>query len=66
MVIDMASAREIFSKLVERASEHSVGGIECFFNAVPVMTVDVDVKNTRKGSKELQDTEDNIIYVAES
>ena len=39
----VASSWEVFSILVEADGHHPIGGVERFFNAIPMMAVYVDV-----------------------
>ena len=66
VIIDVTCAGKVFAELVEGASENAVGGVESLFNAVTVMAIDVYVKDTRKGSKKLQNTKDNVVHIAKS
>lgn len=43
-----------------------VGKIECFFDAITVMHVDVDVQNPSMVFQKLQDPQDKVIYVAKT
>ena len=46
MIISVSRSREVFAELVEGASKDTVGRIEGLFNAVTMMNIDVDIKDT--------------------
>lgn len=51
---------------MKTAGHDSIGGIECFFDAVTMMAVNIDVKDARVRSEEFEDTKYDIIDVAEA
>lgn len=51
---------------MKRAGHDSVCGIESFFNAVPMVNVNVDIEDSRVEPQQLYDTQDNIIDIAET
>lgn len=53
--LDVTSSREKFSVFVERARHDPICGVECLFNAVTVVHVNVDVEHTRVISQQFQD-----------
>jgi hypothetical protein len=44
-VAQVTSPREKFAIFMQRDSHNSVGGIECFLDAIAVVNIDVDVKH---------------------
>ena len=44
----------------------TVRGIECFLHSVTMVDINVDVKNTRMVSEQLQNREYNIVHITES
>ena len=54
-----------FAKFVEAASHNPIRRVERLLNTVTVVAIDVDIQDTRISSQKLQDTEDNVIDVAE-
>ena len=60
MSAQLAGAGEVLAVLVEGDGHDTVGGIECFFDAVTVMHVDVDIKYARVKAEELDDAEDDV------
>mmetsp|Transcript_10421 Transcript_10421/g.14544 ORF Transcript_10421/g.14544 Transcript_10421/m.14544 type:complete len:404 (-) Transcript_10421:156-1367(-) len=65
-VLDVPRAREEVPVLVEAAGHHPVRAVEGLLHAVPVVDVDVDVKNSRVVFQQLQDGQDNVVHVAEA
>ena len=51
---------------MEGDCHHAVGRIECFFNSISMVHVDVDVKHTVVVFEELKDCEHDIVDVAET
>ncbi len=51
---------------MERASQDAIGGVESFFDAVAVVTVYIDVENSREGTEKFEDAEDYVVDVAET
>lgn len=51
---------------METDSHDSVGVIECLFNSIPVVNVDVEVENAWVDFEELDDADDDVIDVAEA
>jgi hypothetical protein len=59
-VAELTGTREVLSVLVERHSHDSVSCVESFLYTIAMMYVDVDVKNSRLESEELDDAEYNV------
>ena len=49
----LSCSREIFAVLVEADGHDAIRGIECLFNAIAMVAVDVDVEDARKSTEEL-------------
>ena len=62
----LSGSREVLAILVETDSHDTVGGIESFFNTVSVVTVDIDVQNSREGAEEFENAENNVVDVAKA
>lgn len=56
---------EIFAKLMERARHDAIGGVEGLFDAVAMVTVDVDIENARDSAEHFEDAEDDVVDIAE-
>jgi hypothetical protein len=50
---------------VKAAGHDALGGVECLFDAVSVMAVDIDIEDARIRSKQLDDAQDDVVDVAE-
>ena len=61
-----AGEEVILVVFVEGDGEDAVGGPKGLFDAVAVVDVDVDVHDARVQAEELQDTEDDVVDVAET
>lgn len=61
-----SSPREVLAELVEAARHDAIRRVERFLNTVSMMAVDVDVKYTWECAKELNDSEHNVVDVAEA
>lgn len=57
--------RKIFAKFVETACHNSVRRVECLFDAITMMTVDVNIQDTRISAQKFDNAEDDIVDVAE-
>ena len=44
---------EVLAEFVEAACKDAVGGVKCLFDAVSVMTVDVDIQNAGEISSKM-------------
>lgn len=64
-VAQTSCPREELSILVERARHDSIRRVEGFLDSVSVMHVDVNVKDPRMITQELEDSENDIVNVAE-
>mmetsp|Transcript_26 Transcript_26/g.79 ORF Transcript_26/g.79 Transcript_26/m.79 type:complete len:230 (+) Transcript_26:441-1130(+) len=64
-VANVTSFWEKVSVLVEAAGHYSIGCPKRVLNTVTVMNVDVNVENTRMELQELENGEDDVVYVAE-
>jgi hypothetical protein len=64
-IILAARPRKIFAKFMETTGHNSVRRVECLFDTITMMTVDVDVQNTRISAQEFDNAEDDIVDVAE-
>ncbi len=62
----MPSTWEVVLEFVERASHHSVCQIECLFNTVPMVNVDVNIKHSLVSFKQLQNGQHTVVDVAKS
>ena len=51
---------------MEGKGHDSIGRPEGLFDAIAVVDVNIDVEDTRVVQEELEDREDDVIYVAES
>lgn len=47
-------------------SHDTVRGIECLLHSVTMVDINVDIKNTRVVSKQLQNREYNVVHITES
>lgn len=65
-VLKIAGAREEVSISMEADSHHAVRHVEGLFDAVAMMDVNVDVEHTLVILQQFEDSEDNIVRVAES
>ena len=65
-VLKIAGTREEVSVSMEADSHHAVRHVEGLFDAVAVMDVNVDVEHTLVILQQFEDSEDNIVRVAES
>jgi hypothetical protein len=55
---NVASTREELSETVEGTGHDTVGGVKGLLDAISVVDIDVNVKNTRVNAKKLENTED--------
>lgn len=62
--LDIASAREEIAILVERNGHHTVRDVECFFDSISVVDVNINVQHTRVVLEQLQDTKHDVVHVA--
>jgi hypothetical protein len=51
---------------MKAACQDTVSSVECFFNTVAMMTIDVNVEDARVDAKELKDGENDVVDVAEA
>lgn len=66
-LIDPTSAwKEIIAILMKTNSHHSVAQIECLFDSIAMVDVNVEVEHARIDLEELKDGQDDIIYITES
>jgi hypothetical protein len=65
-VAKFASTRKVLSVFVERNGHDTVGSVKGLFNTVSVVNVNVDVENTLLIPEQLDDSEDDVIDIAES
>lgn len=59
-ITKFTSTGEVLAVLVERDSHDAVRGVECFFNTVTMVNVDVNVENALLEPEQLEDTEDDV------
>ncbi len=59
-IAKLASPREVLAILVKRAGHDTVGSVEGLLNAITVMNIDVNVKNSLLEAQELDDAENNV------
>lgn len=57
---------EILPELMEATRHNAVGGVECFFNSISVVTVDVDVEHAGICAEEFEYSEYDVVYVAKA
>lgn len=50
-VLPVSSSREVLSIFMEGAGHHSVGRIECFFNAITVMNINIYIQDSLRGDQ---------------
>lgn len=51
---------------METYSHDSVRSVKCFFDTITVMYINVNIKDSFVDSKQLENTNDDIVYIAES
>jgi hypothetical protein len=64
IVLRTGSWEEI-SILVNAAGHNAVSRVKRFFDAITMMAINVDIEHARIETKKLEDTEVDIVYVAE-
>mmetsp|Transcript_42954 Transcript_42954/g.124216 ORF Transcript_42954/g.124216 Transcript_42954/m.124216 type:complete len:207 (+) Transcript_42954:804-1424(+) len=57
---------KVLSEFVKRARHHAIGGVECFFDTIAVVNINVNVKNAFVLFQKLQNGENAIVDVTES
>lgn len=65
-VILRSRPRKILTKLVKAARHDAVSSIKCLLHSVTMMAVDVDIQYARVRSKKLQNSENNVVYIAKA
>lgn len=65
-ILDVSRAWEEISISMERYGHDSVCAVEGFLDPIPMMHVDVNIEYPVMVFQELQDSEDNVIYIAEA
>jgi hypothetical protein len=65
-VLDVSRAWEEISISMERYGHDSVCAVESFLDSISMMHVDVNIEYPVMVFQELQDSEDNVIYIAEA
>lgn len=63
---EITRSREVLAVLVERHRHDPIRRVERLLDAVAVVNVDVDVKNALVVLEQLEDTEHNVVDVAEA
>ena len=59
-IAKLSGAWKIFAVFMEGNRHNTVGGIECFLDAVAMMNVDVDIEDSFLEAQQLQDGQDDI------
>jgi hypothetical protein len=57
---NVASAREKIAEFVKRQSHDAIGGIECLFNTISVMNINIDVEDASMISERQGDGNKNV------
>ena len=65
-IIYVAGSREVVLELMERASHHSIGKVECFFDSIAMVDIDVNVEDPIVVLEEFEDGQNAVVDVAEA
>jgi hypothetical protein len=62
-IAELTGTREVFAVLVERNRHDTISRVEGLFDAIAVVNINIDIKNTLLETQQLKNSENNICQV---